>query len=53
MASETHAAYQVMFNRVFSLVEQVTGQPLRWQHLHKAGFQAVVMDMGGAQLKGE
>lgn len=42
-----------MFERVFIIVERLTGCKIKWRHLDNGeGFQAVVSDMGGGQLKG-
>ncbi|WPH03339.1 Hypothetical protein R9X50_00621600 [Acrodontium crateriforme] len=50
----THIAemYQLAFQRVFQLIEERTRKNVQWQHIHQAGFRAVVVDMLTMQYKG-
>jgi hypothetical protein len=41
-----------MFQRVFEIIERLTGRRIRWRHLHNEGIIAVISDMGGGQIKG-
>ena len=44
--------YYQMFKRVFTLIERKLHTSIRWEHIHKEGFAAMVMDMDTKQLPG-
>ena len=43
--------YQQLFHTIFRLSENC-GYPAQWNHIHRRGFHAALMDMDGAQAKG-
>lgn len=50
---EDAAVHQLLFERLFNLLDQKVNCQVKWHHLHSGeGFQAVIMDMGPGQLKG-
>ena len=50
--TENTNGYHLLFERVFAIVEKVTGNPVRFRHLHGVGINGVVADMDWAQMQG-
>ena len=44
--------YATLFREVFRVVSELTGQEIKWQHLHQSGFSCIVMDMDAMQMSG-
>lgn len=49
---ESAEGYQFLFQKVFSLIQKVTGQPVTFDYLHGSGFKAIVSDMCPRQMTG-
>jgi len=45
--------YQKAFTAFFQTVEERSGQPVRWQHLHARGFYGITVDMDTKQMAGK
>lgn len=53
ISGEDYIVYQLLFSRLFALINNRASQQARWQYLTRdQGFKAVIMDMGPGQLKG-
>ncbi|OCK85458.1 hypothetical protein K432DRAFT_33984 [Lepidopterella palustris CBS 459.81] len=49
---DTTEMYKRVFQHFFQIVEDQYQIPIRWQHLHGSGFQAVVLDQDSKQYAG-
>lgn len=50
---QTAEMYKILFQEVFRIICQQVGQLVQWQHIHKAGFGCIVMDMDSTQMSGK
>lgn len=50
---ETTEMYQLVFERLARIIDELTGRSLKWQHIHREGLTAVVMDMSTKQASGK
>lgn len=44
--------YKMLFQQIFQTIEELTNQPIHWQHIDKTGFGCVVMDMNSRLVEG-
>lgn len=49
---ETTTGYYLLFKRVFTLVEKVTGQPVEFNSIHGNGISGIIVDMDTKQYAG-
>ena len=52
MSAERRRLYSIAFLTLFKWVEKLTGDIVRWQHLHGSGIIGVTVDMDGKQMSG-
>jgi hypothetical protein len=49
---ETTIGYYLLFKRVFTLVEKITGQPVEFNSIHGNGISGIIVDMDSKQYTG-
>jgi hypothetical protein len=49
---ESTDGYYLLFKRVFTLVQKITGQPVEFTSIHSTGVQGIVVDMDPKQYTG-
>ena len=49
---ETTTGYYLLFKRVFTLVEKVTGQPVEFNSIHGNRISGIIVDMDTKQYTG-
>jgi hypothetical protein len=50
---DTQKMYENLFQDLFPLIEEASGTPVRWQHIHGSGIEAVLVDMCHKQASGK
>lgn len=50
---ENPLGYYRLFKRVFSLIQEKTGESIKFHYLHQAGFRSIVTDMDTKQREGK
>jgi hypothetical protein len=53
ITSQSAAAHKYLFQRIFSIVEHDTGQPVHFRHIHGVGFETIVADAHKGQALGK
>jgi hypothetical protein len=53
ITSQSAAAHEILFTRIFAIVAEDTGQPIHFRHIHGDGFEIFMADGHKGQALGE
>jgi hypothetical protein len=48
----TAEGYHRLFSSLFKIIHEVSGQPIKFQHIHQQGVGCILADLDAAQAKG-